>query len=404
MVTYIRSDLDFILNQIKIAEEHSRYLAGDPTARPLFGADGMIPANNISWGLRTVDGTYNNLIPGQEHYGSADQPFPNLLDPDYRHGFRVVDLDGTRPGFGSSEPDLRSDPELSPASIIVDSAPRTISNLIVDMSPANPAAVEKALDLAGIEGTAKAAALTAIADAVDVYKAAIAAGAHRKNRRGSRPCGPAGRRHRRKASRWPARAWSCRTSRPTRACRRRSTRGSRSSASSSTTASTSSPRGRAAPSLSRCSRTIRCTSEGSHTNFMVLTRATVDAEGRGHEPHHALRRPEPDLHLASLAPGLPARVRDDRQRAGRHRQGARWRQWRTAHLGPDQGAGRGDARHPPRGRPCREPAAARDRSLWQLHPWPRRFPAGRDVQRSEQSGGWHAPRIRHARRAAEPRE
>ena len=76
MVTYIRSDLDFILNQIKIAEEHSRYVAGDPTARPLFGADGMIPANNISWGLRTVDGSNNNIVPGQEHYGSADQPFP----------------------------------------------------------------------------------------------------------------------------------------------------------------------------------------------------------------------------------------------------------------------------------------------------------------------------------------
>ena len=34
--------------------------------------------------------------------------------------------------------------------------------------------------------------------------------------------------------------------------------------------------------------------------------------GQQREHHHALRRPEPDLHLASVAPGLPARVRDDR--------------------------------------------------------------------------------------------
>lgn len=37
MVTYIRSDLDFILGQIKIAEEHSGYVAGALGARPLFG-------------------------------------------------------------------------------------------------------------------------------------------------------------------------------------------------------------------------------------------------------------------------------------------------------------------------------------------------------------------------------
>ena len=98
MVTYIRSDLDFILDQIKIAEEHARYVAGDPTARPLFGENGMIPANNISWGLRTVDGTFNNLVPGQEQYGSADQPFPHLLEPDYRLAPETADINGPAPG------------------------------------------------------------------------------------------------------------------------------------------------------------------------------------------------------------------------------------------------------------------------------------------------------------------
>ena len=152
MVTYIRSDLDFILNQIKIAEEHSRYVAGDPTARPLFGADGMIPANNISWGLRTVDGTNNNLVPGQEHYGSADQPFPNLLDPDYRPAPETVDMNGPAPRRRRRRRHLRADAEPPRARSWSNSTVRTISNLIVDQSPVNPAAVEKALDLAGIEG------------------------------------------------------------------------------------------------------------------------------------------------------------------------------------------------------------------------------------------------------------
>ena len=85
MVTYIRSDLDFILAQIKIAEEHALFEQGLPGGRPLFtGANASIPANNISWGLRTVDGTYNNLIPGRTDWGSADQPFPDLMDPEYR--------------------------------------------------------------------------------------------------------------------------------------------------------------------------------------------------------------------------------------------------------------------------------------------------------------------------------
>ena len=65
-----------------------------------------------------------------------------------------MDLDGPGTDFGPSEPDYDPTPS-QPGSIVVDLAPRTISNLIVDMSPVNPAAVEKALDLAGIEGQRK---------------------------------------------------------------------------------------------------------------------------------------------------------------------------------------------------------------------------------------------------------
>ena len=90
MVTYIRSDLDFILAQIKIAEAH----AG---GQPLYGPGGLIPSYNLSWGLRTVDGTYNNLLPGRSETGASDNPFPSLLTPEYRT--IMVDPDGPGPAL-----------------------------------------------------------------------------------------------------------------------------------------------------------------------------------------------------------------------------------------------------------------------------------------------------------------
>ena len=54
--------------------------------------------------------------------------------------------------------------------------------------------------------------------------------------------------------------------------------------------------------------------QGAPTNFMVLTRATTRERGSG-QPDLVVRRPEPDLHLAPLAPGVPARVRPRRAAA-----------------------------------------------------------------------------------------
>ena len=91
MVAYIRSDLDFILAQINVAEKHAAYVANplDPNAAPLYGVGlagqvGSVPTYTLSIGLRTVDGQYNNLLPGQEQWGAADQQFPELLDPTFR--------------------------------------------------------------------------------------------------------------------------------------------------------------------------------------------------------------------------------------------------------------------------------------------------------------------------------
>ena len=74
MVTYIRSDLEFILQQILIAEQHAA------------GADlaSLLPNSLVPFGLRTIDGSFNNLIEGQSEFGSADNLFPRLTDPIFR--------------------------------------------------------------------------------------------------------------------------------------------------------------------------------------------------------------------------------------------------------------------------------------------------------------------------------
>lgn len=121
MVTYIRSDLEFILDQIKIAEAHA-------AGQPLFGPGGLVPAYNVSFGLRTVDGSNNHLLPGQEKWGASNVQFPSLVDPNYRPGYA---------------------PSNNPGSLVFDSSLRTISNLLVDQTLGNPAAILEGLERAG---------------------------------------------------------------------------------------------------------------------------------------------------------------------------------------------------------------------------------------------------------------
>ena len=114
MASLTRSDLSFILEQILIAEAHATGASlTDLIANPF-----------LSIGLRTVDGSFNNLVPGQQFFGAADQLFPRLLDP----AFQTGDIFGTYASTGS----------------VIDSQPRTISNLIVDLTATNPAAVAAA--------------------------------------------------------------------------------------------------------------------------------------------------------------------------------------------------------------------------------------------------------------------
>ena len=156
MVSYIRSDLDFILDQIKIAEAHA-------LGQPLFGPNGLVPAYNLSLGLRTVDGSYNHLLPGQEQWGAAGNQFPSLMDPVYRPADGTLfDPDG--PGPAPAMPTSATyDPSNNPNSLVFNSSLRTISNLLVDQTLGNPAAVLTALQGAGSANQmADLAAVTAI--------------------------------------------------------------------------------------------------------------------------------------------------------------------------------------------------------------------------------------------------
>src|SRR6185295_2656121 len=95
------------------------------------GADlvNLIPNAFVPWGLRTVDGSFNNLVPGNESFGASDQLFLRLLDPQYRD-----DADGDT-FAGETNTDYGA------GGNVVDADPRIISNLIADQTSNNPAAV-----------------------------------------------------------------------------------------------------------------------------------------------------------------------------------------------------------------------------------------------------------------------
>jgi Ca2+-binding RTX toxin-like protein len=124
-------DLEFILEQIKRSEAHA---AGGQLSGT---GPNQISSPLLPYGLRTVDGTFNNLIPGQEKFGSADQIFPRLLAPVFRPA-DTFDPDG--PGPAPAVPTTYAQDD----GLVADSQPRVISNLVVDQTAANPAAVAAA--------------------------------------------------------------------------------------------------------------------------------------------------------------------------------------------------------------------------------------------------------------------
>ncbi|MBP0445888.1 hypothetical protein J8J14_14015 [Roseomonas sp. SSH11] len=199
MVNLVRHDLEFILKQIKIAEAHSAGIplrdirldaSGNVITDPNAPADPngapAVPTTLSPYGLRTVDGSYNNLVEGREEWGAADQPFPRITTPVYRNESddsivfgagtpgEVVFTDGNYGEFGAPPPASMG----LGGGTVVDADPRTISNLIVDQTLENPAAIYTALAHAGVTGQAITTALNEIRGAYASVKAAtIAEGA-----------------------------------------------------------------------------------------------------------------------------------------------------------------------------------------------------------------------------------
>src|ERR687890_460254 len=78
--TVTPADLAFILKQIKIAEAHvaNTTSATGPCGALVGSGPNQLASPLLSHGLRTVDGSCNNLQPGQETFGASDQVFPRL--------------------------------------------------------------------------------------------------------------------------------------------------------------------------------------------------------------------------------------------------------------------------------------------------------------------------------------
>jgi len=123
----IKHDLEFILSQIQLAEAHTN------------GADPLAQLNDnplLPYGLRTVAGTYNNVVPGQELFGSADRAMPTTLPQVWRAAQGAAfDPDGPGPlQVGSPTSYTQT------AGLVFDGSVRVISNLIADQTASNPAA------------------------------------------------------------------------------------------------------------------------------------------------------------------------------------------------------------------------------------------------------------------------
>ncbi|MGL4448072.1 MAG: peroxidase family protein, partial [Shewanella sp.] len=74
----------------------------------------------------------NNLLPGQELYGAADQSMPRLTQVNLAHAEYLT--------------------QVNPSGFVNDSAPRTISNLICDQTTTNPAAENAFINAQSLPG------------------------------------------------------------------------------------------------------------------------------------------------------------------------------------------------------------------------------------------------------------
>lgn len=158
MVAYTKHDLQFILDGIQVSEAHAgatNSVVGNSwiiedleTSRQIL-LD-LVPNSLEPIGMRTISGELNNLVIGQEGFGATGE-FPRLLDPDFRDDGATGN---TETGFPLGPPGspVITNTDYSLSETVVDSDPRIISNLIVDQSVLNPVAVFAAGADAGVDG------------------------------------------------------------------------------------------------------------------------------------------------------------------------------------------------------------------------------------------------------------
>src|SRR4051795_10629647 len=139
--TVTAGDLSFILKQIRIAERHAATLTASNPCGTLVGpAKYQIPDRLTAYGLRTVDGSCNDLIADKTRFGAADEQFPRLTNP----LFRDADPAGSFASFLIPNSVVDGRTSYSTHGDVVDSQPRTVSNLIVDQTSPTPPATAAA--------------------------------------------------------------------------------------------------------------------------------------------------------------------------------------------------------------------------------------------------------------------
>ncbi len=186
MVKLIQHDLEFILKQIEIAEKHSEAIAavegGDSVDQIGDALRDLVDSPLLPTGLRTVDGSYNNLVPGREQWGASGEPFPQLTQPNWvNESDDSIIFGAGSPGQitftdgNYGEHGLPTDPFGLNNGTLVDADPRIISNLIVDQTLSNPAAIAAALRHAGVAESAIPGAVVEIRQAFTADTGAQAA-------------------------------------------------------------------------------------------------------------------------------------------------------------------------------------------------------------------------------------
>ena len=140
-LAFQRQDLDFILRQIIFAEDHVKNSQNGVGEQDCDALLALLPNGSVPWGLRTVDGSCNNLLPNQGGFGAADLEFRALVAPVFDTAQPLTQAFAPNDAMGANTSYVTGN-----GRTVQDSTARLISNLIVNQSESNPAAVQAAAD------------------------------------------------------------------------------------------------------------------------------------------------------------------------------------------------------------------------------------------------------------------